>query len=356
MGHLLKVEESSGALSTFKSYLRILVEIDSNKTLNPSFSFSKQDGYVTWISLKYERLDAYCSDCGLLGYKQPFCLAPQTKRFPKRYKISPKVNIFSNLQPAFSLIPHAEKFPSSAPFRLGQKNISNIPLKPIKNLPPYQTHNPTTKMSTHHIHICPIPSTAGKIDILIHIPLNALSLFQKPIPLFSTTPTNYPLVPNQHSNQTQPSNIMDPTIKKPTSPHLAFSTQHIQPTSPSLNLPKLTNLSPLSSFKAAPTKRTNSHTTIHSTRKSPYNIRPPKKPSLTLKDDSSPSNISSPSSPSSLSSRKRQRTSHPSTPSKKGPGSSSESTDPLTPTQTIFLSFFQGFSEIVLAHAIFKAA
>jgi hypothetical protein len=161
--YLLKVEESGGALLTFRSYLRILVEIDSNKPLNLGFSFSRQDGDATWIGLKYERLDAYCTDCELLGHKQPFCLASKAERFPERYKISLKVIIFSNLQLALSLVPHAEKFSSFAPSRLGQNNISNIPLKPIKNLPPYQTHNPTTDLSTHHTYICPFPSATGNI-------------------------------------------------------------------------------------------------------------------------------------------------------------------------------------------------
>jgi hypothetical protein len=69
-GEFLKVEESGGILSTFRSYLRILVEINSNKPLKPSFDFSRQDGNATWISLKYERLDVYCTDYGLLGHKQ----------------------------------------------------------------------------------------------------------------------------------------------------------------------------------------------------------------------------------------------------------------------------------------------
>ena len=149
---------------------------------------------------------------------------------------------------------------------------------------------------------------------------------------------------------------MDPTIKKTRPPHLAFLAQHIQPTSPPINLTNLTNLSPSFSLKVAPTKRINSHTATLSTRKSPYNIKPPKIPAITLKDDSHTPDISPPPSPSSFSSKKRLRTSQPSTPSKKGPGSSSESVDPLNPTQTISLSFSQGSSKIVFAYTILKAA
>jgi hypothetical protein len=96
LGQFLRVEEFGGVLSTFRSYLRILVEIDSNKPLKPGFEFSRQEGNATWISLKYERLDVYCTYCGLLGHKQLFCLAPQSARFPEKYLISLKVTIFSN--------------------------------------------------------------------------------------------------------------------------------------------------------------------------------------------------------------------------------------------------------------------
>jgi hypothetical protein len=206
LGEFLKVEESGGILSTFRSYLRILVEIDSNKPFKPGFDFSRQDGNATWISLKYERLDVYCTDCGLLGHKQQFCITPQSARFPERYLISLKVTIFSNLQTVHSLVHHAESFTATAPTRLGQNLNHNILLKPNKNLPPYQTHNPTADLSTHHTHTCPLPSAAGNIDIPIHIPLNALSLFQKPIPLYSPKLANNTLAPDQTINQILTSN------------------------------------------------------------------------------------------------------------------------------------------------------
>jgi hypothetical protein len=41
LGQLLKVEESGGVLSNFRSNLRILVEIDSNKPLMTGFDFSR---------------------------------------------------------------------------------------------------------------------------------------------------------------------------------------------------------------------------------------------------------------------------------------------------------------------------
>jgi hypothetical protein len=97
LGHLLKIEDASGVSSTFRSYLRILVKIDSLKPLKLGFSLARPNGATSLVSLKYERLDAYCTDCGLIGHKQVFCQAPQADRFLARYKISLKVTIFSNL-------------------------------------------------------------------------------------------------------------------------------------------------------------------------------------------------------------------------------------------------------------------
>jgi hypothetical protein len=252
------------------------------------------------------------------------------------------------MQPALSHVHQAEKFSSSISPRLGQNLNHNTPLKPIKNLPPFQTHNHTADLSTHHTHTCPLPSAAGNIDIPIHIPLNALSLFQKPIPLYNN-PANNSLAPDQTSNQNLTSNSLDPTIKNISPTHLAFSAQHIQPTPP----PKIpTNLTNPSPSKPDPAKSLNTHTAIL-TRKTPYNIRPPKKPALNLKDVSPTPATSPPSSPPS---KKRQRIPQPSTPSKKGPSTSSENDEQMNPTQTISLAFSQGSSEKVPTRAIFKAA
>ena len=59
LGNLVKIEESSGAETTFRSFLRLLVIIDVSKPLNPGFSFIRNDGSATWINLKYKRLDVY---------------------------------------------------------------------------------------------------------------------------------------------------------------------------------------------------------------------------------------------------------------------------------------------------------
>ena len=97
LGHLLRVDDANGATSIFRSYLKILVELDSSLPLKPGFNLTRLDGAITWVSFKYERLYVYFTDCGLIGHKQIFCLSPQADKFLTNYKTSLKVTIFFNL-------------------------------------------------------------------------------------------------------------------------------------------------------------------------------------------------------------------------------------------------------------------
>ena len=82
LGQLLKEEENRGSATTFRSFIRVLVSIDDSKPLNPSFDFTRNDGSSTWVSLKYERLDVYCSDCGKLATNSPPTLRRQRTNSP----------------------------------------------------------------------------------------------------------------------------------------------------------------------------------------------------------------------------------------------------------------------------------
>lgn len=98
LGTLFKVDRDSGKNWTFKSYFRLLVEIDVTQPLKVGFSL-KREGEPLWIFLKYERVDIYCTLCGRIGHKLQSYRAPLEEQSPKRYAISLKVNIFSNLPP-----------------------------------------------------------------------------------------------------------------------------------------------------------------------------------------------------------------------------------------------------------------
>jgi hypothetical protein len=99
LGPLIMVEEKSGVEVTFRNFMKIMVSIDVSKPLNPSFYLSKEVGTSSWVSLKYERLDIYCTDCGLIGHYQASCLAPKEDKNPSKYSISLKVNVFCKFDP-----------------------------------------------------------------------------------------------------------------------------------------------------------------------------------------------------------------------------------------------------------------
>jgi hypothetical protein len=133
LGHLVKVDDASGVDTTFRSYLRLLVDIDVCKPLNPGFPFTRNDGTATWVCLKYERLDVYCIDYGMLGHKQFFFQAPQVDRFPTGYKISLKVTIFSNLLSSSPTAHHEKKKKSINLFPLLCHKIE--PTQPCVTIP-----------------------------------------------------------------------------------------------------------------------------------------------------------------------------------------------------------------------------
>ena len=186
--------------------MRLLVSIDVSKPLNPGFCFSRSDGALDWISLKYKRLDIYCTYCGKIGHKQPSCLARPEERNPSRYLISLKINGFSNMpetisirnQPdylktpsssleiflstpgASSSQPHANlqnPFTSSQNHSTSSQNIttsSQNPLTPqtstLWSLNPKPVYSP-------FLH-CPASPSAANMDIVIENNLKALSLFR----------------------------------------------------------------------------------------------------------------------------------------------------------------------------------
>jgi hypothetical protein len=160
MGNLLKVDNATTkARSTFRSYLRVLMEIDMHAPLNPGFLFHRGNSEPTWISLKYERLDIYCTKCGCIGHKKINCRAPQEKCFPRKYDISLQVNIFSNLPPSAASAKGSRESSSS----LSQPTLAqNRPKEVVQ----YQHHSHPPQ-SCHYInHLTPTILTPLK-----HLPL-----------------------------------------------------------------------------------------------------------------------------------------------------------------------------------------
>ena len=190
-----------GSTKTFRSFMRVLVSIDANKPLNPSFDFTRNDGSSTWISLKYKRLDVDCTDCGKIGHKQPSCLAKSKDKFPTRYLISLKVTVFSNLPvpriaenhperntPASSSQTILSKPPyssTSQPHAIQPNIFTSSQNSLTPQSPALWFHNSTSAPSP--ISPCPTTPTATIMDSNIESNLMSLSLFQKPINLYAST-------------------------------------------------------------------------------------------------------------------------------------------------------------------------
>jgi hypothetical protein len=196
------VEENRGSANTFKSYMRVLVSFDASKPLNLGFDITKDDGSSTWISLKYERLDVYCTDCGRIGDKQPSCLAKLKEKFPSRYLISLRVTLFSNLPaprnvvnhpvrntPASSsqtILPKPPYSQSSQPQAIQPNIFTSSQNSLTPQTPTLWSYNPTPAPSP--ISPCPHhPPSVVIMDSNIESNLKSLSLFQKPIKLYTST-------------------------------------------------------------------------------------------------------------------------------------------------------------------------
>jgi hypothetical protein len=135
LGNFIKVDEGNGATTTFRSYLRLLVELDVTKPLKPGFPFRRDGGEPLQVLLKYERLDIYCISCGKIGHKSDHCMAAPEEKFPDRYVVSLKVNIFSNILPSTSSSETTLSLSPKTPLLRYPQTLHANPQEPAKKLP-----------------------------------------------------------------------------------------------------------------------------------------------------------------------------------------------------------------------------
>jgi hypothetical protein len=145
LGNLIQVEDSCGDRKPFRSFLRLLVELDVHIPLKPGFIFRREGGDSLDILLKCERLDIYCCSCGRIGHKSIHCNVAPAEKVPEKYVVSLHVNIFSNLLPSSSsrtsaTFPNPQQHPSSSQIRApGSSNLSQTSLFPVTNAPSIPT-------------------------------------------------------------------------------------------------------------------------------------------------------------------------------------------------------------------------
>ena len=64
------------------SFMRVRVWIDQNTPLMASNMLHRDDGVMTWVEFKYERIHTICMRCGIIGHIAPHCphLNPDIER------------------------------------------------------------------------------------------------------------------------------------------------------------------------------------------------------------------------------------------------------------------------------------
>jgi hypothetical protein len=242
LGPLLQVEDCSGATKTFRSYLRVLVNINVQEPLIPGFMFNREDGEPIWVSFRYERLDIYCNKCGRIGHNNQHCLAPPQEIIPGKYSTSLKVNIFSN-QPSPPM-----PQPPSTMSQPSQFHLSTF--QPATGLYT-QGYPQTSPLNTTSFNSAPLQS-----------PISSPPLSQQPNILPPPPPLQSPLTPPpqqiKHSSSNQhPSHSSPPNQKeKPTSvaleptnlsnqPHISLNDQATKQASSSTKAHASEHLTPL---------------------------------------------------------------------------------------------------------------
>jgi hypothetical protein len=202
LGDFLKVDDAADhPTPKFRSYLRVLADIDVHAPLKPGFQFRRDNGDHVWISLKYERLDIYCTSCGCIGHKKDSCRAPQAACTPGKYAISLLVNIFSNLPPTdagvkSSFMSSSLSQPSSAQFRL--KEVVQSPESTTGT-----TNPPNRDVTINHLTTTILP------------PLKQLSLQPNTPPLLTKISTDISTKPLTSLNED--------SAFPPTAPHRSDS-------------------------------------------------------------------------------------------------------------------------------------
>ncbi|KAK4269586.1 hypothetical protein QN277_022724 [Acacia crassicarpa] len=73
VGEVVLAEEPRYSGRLFRTFLRVRVVLDLRKALPSGFWMSKPDGGRNWISIRYEKLQNFCYNCGKIGHDSRVC-------------------------------------------------------------------------------------------------------------------------------------------------------------------------------------------------------------------------------------------------------------------------------------------
>ena len=88
LGKILELDQNSSLELISRPFIRFKIELNTSLPLASGFFMLCEGTKPRWIAFKYERLDEYCSSCGLIGHVKKFCTAPPEQVTPDKYKKS----------------------------------------------------------------------------------------------------------------------------------------------------------------------------------------------------------------------------------------------------------------------------
>lgn len=71
LGRCIRIEENQ--IMQHRTFLRLLVEVDTAEPLMPGFNWVNSRGQGKWASIRYERLTDICYGCGRIGHASSVC-------------------------------------------------------------------------------------------------------------------------------------------------------------------------------------------------------------------------------------------------------------------------------------------
>jgi hypothetical protein len=88
IGKILELDNDNSTGLICRRFIRLKVEINTLLPLASRFNMSCDGEDTRCISFLYERLDDYCSSCGLIGHKSGFCPSPKLVTPSEKYRRS----------------------------------------------------------------------------------------------------------------------------------------------------------------------------------------------------------------------------------------------------------------------------
>jgi hypothetical protein len=85
IGRILELDNNNSSGLICHQFLRFKIEINTSKPLASRFYVPCAGEESRWIAFKYERLDEYCTGCGLIGHNNRVCPTPQQLIPPDKY-------------------------------------------------------------------------------------------------------------------------------------------------------------------------------------------------------------------------------------------------------------------------------